>query len=486
MAMQFQLSQRLEQRLKMTAQMIQSIEMLQLPLMALEQQINTQLAENPVLEIVEEEREVPPGEAERSEREEQGDFERLEEMARDEEWEDAVSPTRSIPHETGEEDPKLSAMQNTAARPETLQEHVVEQVRLSDAPDRVREIAEVLAFDLDDNGYLLVSPEEVFAAPEGEEPEPPAPVSQEEAEEALALIQSLDPAGVGARTVEECLLLQLARLKEEEVENDFEFEERLIRDHFDDLLHNRLPKVGVDLGVDIERVKLGIARIGHLNPRPGRDFSPSKAQYVMPDVVVEERDGDYDVRMNDTTPQLRISPVYRELLKKEKRGSAAKEYLRDKMQSAKWLIDSIAQRRNTLFRISQEIVRAQKGFFEHGVSRLKPLQMQDVASDIGMHVSTVSRAIAGKYMDTPVGLYPMRYFFTGGYKSEGPGADEVSNRTVMDKIERMVGDEDKRKPLSDAEIAKRLAAEGLRIARRTVAKYREKLEIPASRQRKEY
>jgi RNA polymerase sigma-54 factor len=482
MALGMSLGMRLEQRLKMTAQMIQSIEMLQLPLMALEQQINQQLAENPVLEIAEEEVEVDPEELERAERDEQTDFERLEEISRDEEWEAALYSSGSFRVRSGEEDPKLSAMQNTAARTETIQEHIAEQVRLSEAPERIREIAAVLTFELDDNGYLLMTPEELFRVPEGEDPEPPAPVSPEEAAAALELIQSLDPVGVGARSVEECLLLQLAR-----IDGDHAYEETVIREHFDDLLHNRLPKVAQETGVGIERVKEAIAMIAHLTPRPGREFEPRPPRYIVPDVIIEERDGEYEIRMNDgRMPPLRISSLYRSMLRKEKRGSPAKTYLRDNMQKAKWLIDSIQQRRNTLVRISGEIVKAQRGFLEHGVSHLKPLMMQDVAADIGMHVSTVSRAISGKYTDTPQGIFPMRYFFTSGYRTGSMEGDSVSNKTVMSRIAELVRDEDKKKPLSDARIVEILHAENVDIARRTVAKYREKSSIPASRQRKEY
>jgi RNA polymerase sigma-54 factor len=482
MALNMSLGMRLEQRLKMTAQMIQSIEMLQLPLMALEQQINQQLAENPTLEIAEQEVEVDPEELDRADRDEQTDFERLDEIARDEEWEDALYSSSSFRVRSSEEDPKLSAMQNTAARAETIQEFVAEQVRLSEADERTREIAEVMVFELDDNGYLLMSPEELFEVPEGEDPEPPAPVTPEEGAAALELIQSLDPAGVGARTVEECLLLQLARMEE-----DQSFEEKVVREHFDDLIHNRLPKVAHEMGVEIERVKEAIARIAQLNPRPGRDFEPRPPRYIVPDVIIEERDDEYFVRMNDgRMPPLRVSSVYKAMLKTQKRGSPAKEYLRDSLQKAKWLIDSIQQRRNTLLKISHEIVKAQGGFLKHGVSHLKPLMMQDVAADIGMHVSTVSRAIAEKYVDTPQGIYAMRYFFTGGYRTGASQDDTVSNKTVMNRIAQLVRDEDRRKPLSDAQIVKLLRADNVDIARRTVAKYREKLGIPASRQRKEY
>jgi RNA polymerase sigma-54 factor len=264
-----------------------------------------------------------------------------------------------------------------------------------------------------------------------------------------------------------------------------EFEEQLIDQHLDDLGHNRLPKIAKDMGVSVERVKEGLALIMHLNPKPGRGFGGGRPQYVVPDVQVEEIDGQLVIRINEHfLPSLRISPDSLLLLKREAQDPAVRDYVMGKLGSAVWLLESVIQRRHTLYRITQQIVDIQKDFFEHGPSRLKPLMMQEVAERIGMHVSTVSRALAGKYIQTPQGLFPMKYFFTGGFRSsEG---EEESNRAIMLKISEMAKGEDKANPLSDQEIVARLRAEGVDIARRTVAKYREKLNIPSSRQRKEY
>ncbi|MCH7993881.1 MAG: RNA polymerase factor sigma-54 [Planctomycetes bacterium] len=302
-----------------------------------------------------------------------------------------------------------------------------------------------------------------------------------EVREALTLVQSFDPPGVGARDVEECLLLQLRRGS-----GDTAYERRLIEHHFDDLLNNRLPKVAKETGTSLDRVKEALEAIALLNPKPGALYDRNEQlRYILPDVIVEEVDGEYVVRLNDSsTPRLRISRNYMELMRAEKRGSATRDYIREKIQSAKWLIDAIEQRRNTLYKIAVQIVRIQRNFWEKGVSSLKPLMMQEVADRIGMHVSTVSRALADKWMQTPRGLFPMKYFFTGGF--DAPDGSSQSNRSVKNRIQKMVDTEDKKTPLSDQEIASRLKVDGIEIARRTVAKYREKIGILSSRQRKEY
>jgi len=559
MEMGMHLGQRLEQRLKMTSQMIQSIELLQLPIMALEQRINQEMLENPLLEMElespeteGEERADAAEQIESTDEAEPDDFEKLANIAEDDAWEEMLTSSPASRIRRGDEDPKLGALQNTAAPPATLQDHLIEQLTFAEAPPRTKELAREIVHNLDPSGYLRHSLAQIFenygredaedqdraepesaeetkageraAGPEsaeetkageraaegeetpaataaprlysGQEPEEfNGTVSREEAEAALELLQSLDPTGVGARSVEECLILQLRGMPEET-----EFERRLVREHLDDLCNNRLPKVAKELDVSIERIKEGLAKVGRLNPRPGAQFSRKSAQFIVPDVAVEEIDGEYVVRMNDSrVPRMRISPSYRELLRQAKRGSTTRSYLRQKFQSAQWLVGAIEQRRNTLQRIANEIVTLQRDFFERGPMALKPLMMQEIADRIGMHVSTVSRAIAEKYMQTPRGLFPLRSFFTTGFSrapaaggagaagERGPSESEaVSNRTVMLTIEEMVRSEEKKKPLSDQEIATRLLEKGLEVARRTVAKYREKLGIPSSRRRREY
>jgi RNA polymerase sigma-54 factor len=488
-------SQRMEQKLVMTRQMIQSIEMLQLPLMDLMQNINQELVSNPWLELREGDVVAEPGEANispKAEAEQQriqqekanetdARVKRLESLMN--EWNDPNTRSNSgMVRRAGEDDAKMEAMQNTAAPSTSLEDHLLTQLHLSKEEPKLKKLAEVIIGSLDESGYLKVPLMDLFYKNEGgiRQELVPGGASEEDAELALELVQGFEPPGVGARTTQECLLLQIRRSPDAT-----KFEEQLIEKHLDDLSHNRLPKIAKDLGVTVERVKEGLSNIAHLNPKPGRGFGGARPQYVVPDVHVEEIDGQNVIRINEHfLPTLRISGDSLQLLKKEAKDVAVRDYIMGKLGSAVWLMESVIQRRNTLYRITQQIVEIQKDFFEHGPSHLKPLMMQEVAERIGMHVSTVSRALAGKYMQTPQGLFPMKYFFTGGFANADGEAE--SNRAIMLKISDMVKAEDKSNPLSDQEIVARLQAEGIDIARRTVAKYREKLNIPSSRQRKEY
>ena len=494
------LSQRMEQKLVMTRQMIQSIEMLQLPLMDLTQNINQELVENPCLELKDSDpdkisdakkdpvKEIVRDEkiAEKSEKEPTNETEarlkRLESLLN--EWNDpSTRSTSSGPRSAGDDDAKLEAMNNTAAPSISLEDFLTEQLQISKEEERLKELATVIVGSLDDRGFLNVPLMDLFYKTEdGFRQEMfPGGCTEEEAELALELIQSFEPAGVGARTVQECLLLQLRRLP-----GDTEFEEKLLDKHFDDLSHNRLPKIAKDMNVSVERVKdARDSVIAHLNPKPGRGFGGTRPQYVVPDVHVDDVDGQLVIRINEhSLPMLRISKDNLQLLRKESKNEQVRDYIMGKLGSAMWLMESVIQRRNTLNRITQQIVGIQREFFEHGPSHLRPLMMQEVAEKIGMHVSTVSRALAGKYMQTPQGLFPMKYFFTGGFATQDGEAE--SNRAIMLKITDMVKGEDKKNPLSDEEIMAKLEAEGIKIARRTIAKYREKLNIPSSRQRREY
>jgi RNA polymerase sigma-54 factor len=486
-------SQRMEQKLVMTRQMIQSIEMLQLPLMDLMQNINQELVSNPWLELREGEVVVdapdngPKAEAEMERKQQEKSNEtdarvkRLESLMN--EWNDPNTRSNSgTVRRAGEGDAKMEAMQNTAAPSTSLEDHLLQQLHLSKEEPGLKRLAEVIIGSLDESGYLKVPLMDLFYKTGGgiRQELVEGGATEEDAELALELVQGFEPPGVGARTVQECLLLQIRRSPDAT-----KFEEHLIEKHLDDLSHNRLPKIAKDLGVTVERVKEGLANIAHLNPKPGRGFGGARPQYVVPDVHVEEIDGINVIRINEHfLPTLRISGDSLQLLKKEANDVAVRDYIMGKLGSAVWLMESVIQRRNTLHRITQQIVDIQKEFFEHGPSHLKPLMMQEVAERISMHVSTVSRALAGKYIQTPQGLFPMKYFFTGGF-ANADGESE-SNRAIMLKISDMVKAEDKSSPLSDQEIVERLQREGIDIARRTVAKYREKLNIPSSRQRKSY
>ncbi len=309
-------------------------------------------------------------------------------------------------------------------------------------------------------------------------PTPAAVTDQNDAEKALALVQGLEPAGVGARNLKECLLLQLgdggnALLRE------------IIAEHLEDVEQNRLPRIVQRTGRSMDEIKAAVEEISRLNPRPGASFGGTSAPRIVPDVIVEYTDKGYEVRLEDGgVPNLFISSLYEKLVAAKDVPEETRRYLRDKIRSARWLIDAIEQRRTTLFRISRAIVDFQTDFLDFGLSRLRPLRMQEVADKVGVHVSTVSRAIADKYIQTPRGVFPMKYFFTGGVSTEN---GEVQTwRTIQQEIKDLVDREDKSSPLSDEEIAERLSQQGSPVARRTVTKYRKALAIPSSRRRRAY
>ncbi|MBM4038260.1 MAG: RNA polymerase factor sigma-54 [Planctomycetes bacterium] len=485
MRMEALLQQRPELRMKLAPQIIQSIEILQLPALELQQRLKQELLENPVLEMAEtpvleeEQEEEPVPEPAQEERAKSDlEFERLREI------EDIVreygSQTYRRVVDPTETDRKYEAMQNTAARPISLQDYLFDQYTLLDTPLDLDEAAQNIIYNINDDGYLL--------AQDPEHPEDALPeivesmegrATIEQAQRALEIIQRLDPPGVGARSLAECLLLQMRH------DHDHTLARELITHHLDDLSANRIPKIAKDTGHTLDEVKDAIAFISHLNPRPGTAFSAEVSPYVVPDIVVELVDGHYEVRLeDDRMPRVYINSTYSRLLREEGTGEAARDYIRKKIQAARWLIESIEQRRNTLYKIARAIVDIQRPFLERGLAHLVPLKMQTIAQTTGVHVSTVCRAIADKYMQTPTGIFPLRFFFTGGTRTTDGRIQ--SRKSVKDIVRRVIEAEDKRNPLSDDEIAARLQAQGLDIARRTVTKYRKALGIPSTRQRRAY
>ena len=479
MRMEAQLQPRLEQRMKLAPQIIQSIEILQLHTLALQQRVQQELEINPVLETEldsEEAQEEAEKEAEEmQEREddtqETDEFEKYEEMAED--WWEFQGDTMPTIRRSGGEDEKLEAMQNTPAPSISLHDFLLNQLTLLEIEEEVVEACENVIFNIDPNGYLSYPLEEIVESMD-------EPCSMEVAEQALRIVQTMEPPGVGARTIEECLMLQITA-----TDGEYDLVRELIQNHLKDIEMNRFPQIAKKAGKSIDDIKEAVEFIRTLNPRPGSVFATDPTHYITPDVLVSYIDGRYEVILEDRNlPRLFISPYYRQLLRKEKPGSRAREFVRQKFASARWLIDAIEQRRSTVLKVATKIVEIQQGFFEHGVSHLKPLKMQEVADEIGMHVSTVSRAIANKHMQSPRGLHEMRSFFTGG--TMGQDGHMESWDSIRQKIIEMVEKESKSKPLSDDEIAKRFKAKGLDVARRTVTKYRQALRIPSSRQRKEY
>jgi RNA polymerase sigma-54 factor len=343
---------------------------------------------------------------------------------------------------------------------------------MSGAPPAVRDIATYLIGNLDEDGYLRVSREEIRQAHYE---------NDGDVEAALALVRSFDPSGVGAFDLPDCLLLQLAALG---VEN--ELLEHIIRDHWAEFLNKQFVPLAKKLGVGMPEIQAAFEIIKNLEPKPGRKYSSERTIYVEPDVFVRKIGDEYIIQLSeDGLPKLRISAAYRKLLRGGNGaiGAEAANYLKDKMRSAIWLIKSLDQRQRTIYKVADSIVRHQRAFLEQGIEHLRPLVLRDVATDIGMHESTVSRVVSNKYIHTPRGLFPMKYFFHSGIDSSQ--GDDVSSLSIKNKIARIVEGEDARRPHSDARITQKLRAEGIQIARRTVAKYREELRIPSSSQRKQ-
>ncbi len=482
---------RLEQRMKLAPRMIQSMEILQLPLLALEERIEQELEANPTLELQEPESPTPAegqdeasaGDVEEGERvlemNEDGvdDFERLQKMADEYDDyfnEDYVPKSRSS-SSGDDDDGKMEAMQNTAASGVDLRESLLGQLHYISPDAHLREIGETIIDNLDDNGYLRLPLEEMLelVGPD---------ITMAEAEQALTLIQRLEPAGVGARSLQECLLLQLDRQQVQD-----ELVRRIVSDHLADIEGNRYPQLSRRLGVSIEQIKQAVEIISHLNPKPGAGLTTEVVPTITPDVIIEydERHDDYRVTVrDDRVPQLRISAVYRRMLKQRNLDKQTREFVARNVRSARWLMESIEQRRSTLTRVVQSIVRFQRPFLDQGPDHVQPLKMQQVADDVGLHVGTISRAVDEKYADTPWGIFPLRKFFTSG--TEGADGEVVARETILNRMREIIAAEDKSNPMSDEEIMKRFNAEGFDLKHRTITKYRTMLGIPTSRKRKQF
>lgn len=481
----------LQQQMKLAPWIIQSMEILQLPMAALQERIDAELQSNPVLEMREGEGEEPPAAEEASgdrgeqdmvvdERgDNQEDFERLAdfeaEYGPDAISDDAPYPRPPADPEAG--DRKMEAMANAPAPSESLTDHLLGQWAFVEVEEPVRAAGERIIQYIEEDGYLRV-PLEGLAA-ESTPPTPPAVL-----EEALGRVQELEPTGVGARDLRECLLLQLAA--EEAAGRDVALERELVRRFLRDIENNRLPQIARRLGRDIEDVKAAIRNISHLHPRPGLLIGQRTAPVIRPDVVVElDEDGEPAVRDPDgQAPRLGIAGQYRRMATDRNTDKPARQFLRRNIRSAQWLLGAIEQRRATIRRVTEEVFRAQRGFLDAGAEALRPLPMVEVARRVGVHVATVSRAVAGKYVQTPRGIFPLRMFFSGGTTTAG--GEEVSWGAVQAKLREVVDAEDKSQPLNDDQLAAELNKHGIDIARRTVAKYRKQLDIPPARKRKQY
>jgi RNA polymerase sigma-54 factor len=495
------LSQRMDQRMILAPRMIQSMEILQLPIMALQERIQQELQENPVLE----QKEVPNDETAPSdeadgqaaddntsefERElviDEGndkeiDFDRLEALSRD--WDhlnEGHKPSRNGLDE--ESDKKHDAMQNMPSRPESLQEYLSHQLTFLDVTTEQLSLLEYVITHLDDRGYLTTTLEEIAKSFERQAAErgQPFSVPMEQWEETLKVIQSLEPLGVGARDWTECLLLQLTP---ETPHRDVL--RVLIQNHMEDIRHNRLPVIQRKTGFELTVIKEAIEALKHLNLNPGSQFVVDKIPYVVPDIAVERTEsGEYEVRLlDDWTPNIYISRRYVEMYKNKREDPKAREYLKKKITAAQWLLESIEQRRATLEKVTRAIIQHQRSFLDKGPEFIEPLKMQQIADQVGVHVTTVSRAVDDKWVQTPRGIFPLKRFFGGG--TQTATGEEIAWEKIKQKLLEIIDKENKANPWSDEDLVAKLNEAGYPVARRTVTKYRKMLKIPSSRQRKDW
>ncbi len=503
------MSQRMEQKMILAPRMIQSMEILQLPIMALQERIEQELQENPVLESQEEGVDGPAAEDDLAEFREpaepaaadpsdpqkelviddkgnnEQDFDRL--LAINEDWADHFNEEHrpSVNRMAEEGDRKHDAMANMASRPQSLQDYLSNQLTFVEASGEQLELIRFLLTHVDENGYLTRPGHRMeIAIPRAELLEGIGQsygklVTLAQLEEALAVIQKFEPPGVGACNLEECLLLQLTPETPHR-----EMLRVLIQNHLEDIRHNRLPVIQKKTGFELTTIQEAIEVLKRLNPHPGSQFSAENIPYVMPDIAVDRtEDGDYEVRLlDDWTPNIYISRRCIEMYRDKKSDPKTKEFLKRKIQSAHWLIEAIEQRRNTLAKVTKAIIRHQRSFLDKGPEFIEPLKMQQIADLVGVHVTTVSRAVDDKWVQTPRGIFPLKRFFGGGTQTAS-GA-EVAWETIKQKLLDIIAHEDKSNPLSDEDLVNKLAEAGYPVARRTVTKYRKMLNIPSSRQRK--
>ncbi|MFI5244460.1 MAG: RNA polymerase factor sigma-54 [Gemmatimonadales bacterium] len=488
-------SLRLGQELKINPRLYQAMDMLYMPLLDLQQHLKQELLTNPFLELAEDdEEEDEPGAAEDGETQ----LEASPEAA-------MIEPTADTDHETNWEEILLDGFGSSGGMSEQgddrepyesvsvgthhLDDHLLEQIKLLELNPRQLLLAEEFIGNINDDGYLTASLEEILegindlvaktAASAGRDDERLPFYTMAEAEEMLAIIQRLDPPGTGARDLRECLLLQL-----HDGGQSGTLAEQLVRDFFQELVAHRWSDVARKVGVTTADVQRAADEVAKLNPKPGLAQSGKQDNYVIPDLVVEKIDGKYMVFVNDgNLPRLKLSRVYQDIARDKKKFEGEnKDFITNRLNAAQWLIQAIEQRRQTMLKVMHFIVDRQRDFFEKGVQFLKPLTLREVADAIGMHESTVSRVTNDKYAQTPRGVLPLKFFFSSGLSTVG--GEDVSARGIKDTISKLVNDEDPKNPLTDQAIVDILQQDGVRIARRTVAKYREQLGVLSARMRK--
>jgi RNA polymerase sigma-54 factor len=466
----------MQQRLVMTPRLQQALKLLQMPTQELQQVLRQEILQNPLLEEVDElnETENLEDESPAEEEEEATEKEREETKTVDdsEDWDDYFETAFGMGGGSAEMEEREDFLERVPVARQSFSEFLMSQLRLATEEDSVLRIGQYIIGNLDDSGYLTCPLEDVARTFE---------TSIEEVERVMKLIQTFEPPGVGARDLRECLLIQLGMKGLED-----SIAAKIVDEHFEEFKQKRYLDISKKLKISLKEVQAQANIIGSLNPKPGLDIFAEGPKYVIPDLIVERVGEKFVVFLNDrNVPRLRISQSYRnELQSNHEISDETKNFIQSRLKNAKWLIQTIEQRRRTMIKVMESIVEAQREFFEKGTGSLKPLTLQQVAVKINMHESTVSRVTTNKYVQTPMGVYELKYFFSSALSTES--GEEVSAKSAKLKIKDIIAKEDTKKPLSDQKIADLLKKDGLIIARRTVAKYREQLGILPARHRKEY
>ncbi|MDP8262260.1 MAG: RNA polymerase factor sigma-54 [Candidatus Ancaeobacter aquaticus] len=472
MAFRLEQVQKQVQKLILSPQMKQAIHLLQVPLFELQTLAQEELTKNPLLE---EDIDDPQDREDYLKTDEEIDddlgfkkeFDKLAEL--DDEWKEYYKQTLTVKKHSDEDEEKRRYLESSITKEETLPDHLESQLLLLDLSDDEKHLGNVLIGNIDENGYLQETVENIASQNNS---------SIETIERILALIQSFHPLGVGARDIQECLLIQINKLG-----TSTPLLQEIISFHLDAISKKHYQQIAKELDVSVEEVQNIASIISFLEPKPGRMFSEERTEYVIPDVIVKEFEGKYIILLNDDRiPHLRISKLYRNLMQKDEGNTQTKEYVKEKVKAGMWFIKNIQQRQQTIYNIATEIVNTQLEFITNGINHLKPLTMKDVAKKLGIHESTVSRAISSKYIETPQGVFQIKFFFSRGIEMDT--GENISSTNVKNRIEELIKSEDPAHPLSDQKIIEILTNDGIPIARRTIAKYRAELKIQPSNLRK--
>ena len=457
----------LSQRLVMTPSLLQKIELLTLNRLELSDLLNQELAENPVLEEAIEQPEIEPGERTEEEKESAKDEDGYEDFDYEYFFGEYLSPSyRSREREARSDQPSFDLF---LATPSTLSDHLNWQLNLNDVSAEIREIGYFIIGNINEDGYLVVSVEEIVES---------LHASREKVEEALSVVQSLDPLGIASRTLQECLLIQI---RADGLEGSLA--EQLVRDHLPLIQARRFKELVKQVGCSLEEIAEAMETVRSFSPKPGQKHSQTNPIYIQPDVHIYKVDGEYQIALNDDgLPKLRLSRAYRELLQRKNVSKETKSFVKERFRSAIELLKSVDQRQQTIYRACVVIIDRQRQFLDRGVKYLKPMLIKDVAEELGVHSSTVSRVVSNKHAHTPQGVIELRKFFTSGIESSD--GEDLSVVQVKERIKDILANEETDKPFSDQKIAEALNHDGIQITRRTVAKYRDQMHIPGSRQRK--